>query len=272
MPKKCCRHGCRKFCKVRTKYCGRHGDNLSIAESRPRRLATSPTKQKSSPLSTQQTNNTRDGVFCMDVSQKQEFAEIERLARKCLADATDDKTKTHNTGGRFICFPRNYVKGRMKKLLLSLTKSVLTLDSARNSPVVCWLQDPAIGTTPAVINAPHVNSRSSIHTHGTLHRDHGGPEEDLLSFEIFLDPVTESTGQVQFWERPMDSMVDVFTPRKWIKKEHHKASLAVGKKGTMYVWNGRIIHRSMPNTDPRIDTLRVHWIVAPTGGTVPVRT
>lgn len=238
-------------------------------ESRPRRQSASLAEEK--PLLIPSEANTRDGVFTLDVSHMQEFLEIDRLARISLDKATDDAMITHNTGGRFICFVTDKLKNKMKKSLLSLTKSVVALDSARSSSVLAWLKVPVIDTTPTVINAPHVNPRSSLHTHGTLHRDHIGPEEDLLSFEIFLDDVTETTGPIQFWEKSMDSVVDFFSSRKWIAKEQHKASLALGKRGTLYVWNGRLIHRSMPNTDPEVDTLRVHWIVAPKGGTVPIR-
>lgn len=224
----------------------------------------------------------RDGIFCANATKFEHYKEIAALARshhstlpnsvelqKRTGEALLPET-TKNTGIRFMRLMENgEATSRMRELLTYYTKTLLAQHPHDN--VIGFMKDPVIVPNPSVINAPRVNSKSNSYSYGTLHRDHRGPETDLLSFEIFLDDVGVDGGPVQIWTESMNKSRPA---TKQLMEKLSKTSpvvVAEGRSGSLVAFNGRTLHRSMPNSGDR-STLRLHWIVTPRNGTIPERT
>jgi len=142
----------------------------------------------------------------------------------------------------------------LKSLLLGVTTKVLSTQDALASPVTNWINDPRINEDPAVVVAPASGSRSNWWTKGRIHRDHQGKSTDVIMMELYLDDISKDDGGVLFWK---DSLRYKEPPNRRDKgrsiSEHatSESVIALGKKGTLFAWNGLTMHQSMPNVTGR---------------------
>jgi len=142
----------------------------------------------------------------------------------------------------------------LKSLLLGVTKKVLLTQEALASPVTNWIKDPRINEDPAVVVAAASGSRSNWWTKGRIHRDHQGKSTDVIMMELYLDDISEDDGGVLFWKDSLRFREPQNRRDKGRSISEHATSesvIALGKKGTLFAWNGLTMHQSMPNVTGR---------------------
>ena len=219
------------------------------------------------------------------------FDSIDKLVRGIVADRSKIGKQELLTGIRHVHYVKGMNETNLQEMLLDITRSILDRPCATKSPVVNWINSPVlIENSPAIVIASKQNSRSLPWVEGRIHRDHTEKQDDVLSFEVFLDDIDENTGAIRVWENSMDAELDEWNKKLSVQKveaaEREQSQcgstatsqkvqpgvkLATGKRGTLHIWNGRILHQSMSNRDTKKSTIRLHWIVSVEGGTRPTR-
>ena len=106
--------------------------------------------------------------------------------------------------------------------------------------------------------------------------DNDGKDRDLLVCMVFLDDIDDEKGTICFWENSMDAELDLkhrktsverveAAERKRVQSvatdKEPGIAVAKGKRGTVHMWNGLLLHQSMPNRDKSTSTYRVQWFV-----------
>ena len=115
---------------------------------------------------------------------------------------------------------------------------------------------------PVLVVAPPKSSKSNSWTKGSLHRDFDCiATTGVYSFLLFLDDVTAANGSVAFWRESKEiGPVDPRHPERALDRAGMSPELLLGNTGTVYVWDSRLLHRSLANgTDKR--RLALQWLV-----------
>jgi hypothetical protein len=114
----------------------------------------------------------------------------------------------------------------------------------------------------SLVVAPPLNSRSTSYTRCKIHRDfHTLDVSGVYTFELFLDEITTENGSVEMWPKSKNCPHDKKNPKRGIQQLKLESETLVGERGTVFVWDSRILHRSLPN---KSDTLRktIVWMVS----------
>jgi hypothetical protein len=114
-----------------------------------------------------------------------------------------------------------------------------------------------------LVLAPPLNSRSSSYTRCKIHRDfHTVDISGVYTFELFLDEVTADNGAIEIWPKSKTCPQNEKCPKRVIRALNLESETLVGPRGTVFVWDSRLLHQSLPN---KIGTLRktIVWMVNP---------
>jgi hypothetical protein len=116
------------------------------------------------------------------------------------------------------------------------------------------------------IIAGKVSKNSNNYTPCSVHRDSEWDEEELkrcelLSASVLLDKLTPKNGSVKFWLDSVQFPHSTKHPYRIIGKEPENRTYTwEGDKGTMRVWDSRMLHQSLPN-ETNETTLKLAWYV-----------
>jgi len=102
---------------------------------------------------------------------------------------------------------------------------------------------------PVLVVAPEASGHSNAWTKGALHRDFDHTQTSgVYSFLIFLTEVTPLNGTVALWRHSkLIGPIDPKSPERSLRIAGLKSELLVGKEGTVFVFDSRLLHRSLAN-------------------------
>ena len=212
---KCRKPGCRQWARWPTHFCSRHASGED-------RVASAPPPKEPIKLAT--------GFF-------RKFTVCDR---KNLDNISKFAEEYYNS------FDLPFLKTGFRKVLKfpgnpTVESYLHSIVGEAKKKIAFPLLKPRI-SAPALIVAPPVSSRSSPWSCGPIHRDFDDIESTgVYSFLLCVDDVTEDNGAVLFWPEskkwPLDS-----------KKSIPLSTVTLaGPKGTVFVWDSRMLHRSLPN-------------------------
>jgi hypothetical protein len=150
-------------------------------------------------------------------------------------------------------------------VLDELLPFLLSVVAAATKVVAFPLKDPVIHA-PVIVAAPPSSSHSNGWSKGTLHRDFDSTATSgVYSFLLFLDEVTPENGTVRFWKHSkLIGPIDPRHPERALVQAGLKSELLVGEVGTVYVWDSRLLHRSLANRTQK-RRLALQWLVTSAG-------
>ncbi len=121
-------------------------------------------------------------------------------------------------------------------------------------------KDPRV-QSPGMVMAPPVSGRSSSWAKGQIHRDFDDTTvSGVYSFLLCLTDVDASNGAIELWPGSTKIPHDPQFPMRYINRYKLESKILTGQKGTLWIWDARILHRSLPNqTSKRRNTLM--WFV-----------
>ena len=119
---------------------------------------------------------------------------------------------------------------------------------------------------PVLVVAPKSSSHSNAWTKGHIHRDFDCVETSgVYTFLLFLDEVTPENGTVSFWRNSKQvGPLDPRHPERAVNQAGLTSELLLGEEGKVYVWDARLLHRSLANRTQR-RRLALQWIVTSAG-------
>ena len=108
-----------------------------------------------------------------------------------------------------------------------------------------------------IIIAPKASRRTHEWTHGVIHRDddmnkHGG----VLAAEFVLDTITKENGSIRFWPTSLFAPCEPKHNDRYVK--HLSCRELTAKKGSVKVWDARMLHQSLPNKGNK-STVKLLW-------------
>ena len=110
-----------------------------------------------------------------------------------------------------------------------------------------------------LIVAPPDGSRSNSWTKGRIHRDFSSPEvSGVYTFLLCIDEVIEENGSIKMWCNSKKLSHDSSNPSRG--KEGMDVKTLVGPKSTVFVWDARLLHQSLPNKSNNARTV-LAWLV-----------
>jgi hypothetical protein len=125
--------------------------------------------------------------------------------------------------------------------------------------------------TPVIIVAPSAQIRynSRAWTKGGLHSDVREDEinQDYVTLTILIDDITEENGSIEYWnESEFAGLVNPKSPERSVK--HCKRSVINDSpKGSIWVWDARLLHRSLPNITEK-ERITINCLMSPIVGAV----
>ena len=98
----------------------------------------------------------------------------------------------------------------------------------------------------AMVVAPAKSTRSNSWSTGQIHRDFSEVEiSGVYTFYLCIDEISEDNGAILFWPESKTCQVETKNPKRNIKEM--KSMTLHGPKGTIFVWDSRMLHQSLPN-------------------------
>jgi hypothetical protein len=242
MGRRCRKSGCRKTARWPWPFCSHHAS--AKTETPPQRV---PRRVKTNPNPYDNSNQT--GYF-----------------RSFLVD---DKKALDDV----LNFVVDYSKGLNRDFCLSGCRSIsIVEDTQVLNPMLDFIVEEAKDriafpltktrvSSPAVVVAPRLNSRSNFWSRGPIHRDYSATEfSGVYSFLICIDAVTEENGAVILWPDTKKCPIVPTHPHRYLAKLSHVSHMLVGQKGTVFVWDARLLHQSLPNKSTKPRTT-LQWFV-----------
>jgi hypothetical protein len=180
------------------------------------------------------------GYLSSFVFENQEaLTEITRIAEETMNDFAQNNPNMFRTGQRrLIQCPTPWLDPLLQ----------LMIEEAKQK-VKFPLKSKCQVLHPSIVVAPAVGSRSSAHTRSIVHRDYDTIKlSGVYTFELFLDDIEQSQPQVRFWHESKLCPLDPRNPKRDINKFGLESTDIFGIRGTVYIWDSRILHQSLPNT------------------------
>ena len=248
--------GCRKHPRYPSKYCRIHEPTITqecIKEAvSPNVAKTDKGQSKMAPLEKGFLK-----AFTLDKNLKEKIIKFTEgwgakileqepsLEERCRQRVPIQNMKDHG----IIC-PNDYK--RVMKMLQSITDNV-----TKEIPGYCKSGERM--RDAELIIAPRVSSRSNEWTCGVIHRDIECNKQGLvLSVAMALDKVTQGNGSIRFWPESIHTPCDPKHRKRYVEKLTYE-DLTV-EKGTVTVWDARMLHQSLPNKDNET-TIKISWYI-----------
>jgi hypothetical protein len=128
------------------------------------------------------------------------------------------------------------------------------------------LKQPTIKDLTLII-APKSSCLSNSWTRGKIHRDFLDVDvTGVYSFMLFLHEVTPENGAIEYWKDSKLFPVDDHHPERAMSETGAVSTLMVGPEGTVYAFDARVLHRSLPNKTEKW-RLTLQWVVTGINGT-----
>ena len=77
---------------------------------------------------------------------------------------------------------------------------------------------------------------------------------------LFLDDVTADNGAIEIWKESEECPVNPKNRMQAIVQNNLVSKCVKGKAGSLYIWDARLLHRSLPNKTKR-DRVTLVWVV-----------
>jgi hypothetical protein len=218
---RCKTNGCKKHSRSPSKHCSNHTLQLRVTSVGIAR------KKVSVGIPKKEAGCFRSFVF----DDEETFDSIRKII-------DEEKRKMNLTTGH-----RSTVDGEREDLIPHL-KSVI--EQARNKVHFPLTSKHEITSHVVISEAPPKGSRSSSWVVGKIHRDFKDIEvSGCYSFELMLDELTVDNGSIKF--RP-DSKKKAHDPKNPSRgMEAMDSQTHVGPRDTVFVWDSRLLHQSLPN-------------------------
>jgi hypothetical protein len=105
------------------------------------------------------------------------------------------------------------------------------------------------------------NGRSPCAVHRDGEFEDGLEHCELLTASVLLHKLTSENGSVKYWKDSVLFPHDIRSPYRYINKEpEDRTYIWEGDKGTMRVWDARMLHQSLPNKTNQT-TLKLAWSI-----------
>jgi hypothetical protein len=250
MTKKCANRGCKKYARGGI-WCAYHQHTCGNRRASRRASRTMTTTIPPSPSASK-----RRAFFKKFTISDESFLEIQSLINRILELEDTDLLER---GRRRLFDIDDEDRQELEPLLLSIVSLAKT---EIGFPLQTWKVQK-----PNIVVAPGCSGLSNSWTKGSLHRDFWEEEKTtgVYSFLLFLDEVTTANGTVEFWPNSQCLPLDRKNPERAISKSGLTAELTVGPSATVYAWDSRILHRSLPNTTKN-RRLTLAWLVTAQNG------
>jgi ectoine hydroxylase-related dioxygenase (phytanoyl-CoA dioxygenase family) len=116
-----------------------------------------------------------------------------------------------------------------------------------------------------LVIAGKISKSSNGHSPCPVHRDgefkEGLDNCELLTASVLLDDLNKDNGSVKFWKDSVQFPHCKKHPNRYIDKEPDDRTYTwEGAKGTMLVWDARMLHQSLPNKSNET-TLKLAWAI-----------
>lgn len=227
----CKRKGCRKSARYPSLFCGNHA-------------TTGVVTRRKEKAKTKQSNNTpavkHRASFLKQFTLKNKEA-IKIISQFMEGKMEEMKEEDHDL---FISGARRF-ENCDDPVLPPLLQSIV--DEAKETIKFPLKSETRIGT-PKLVVAPPLNSRSTAYTRGIIHRDFVTLDvTGVYTFALFLDTVTTENGAIEIWPTSKQCPHDRRNPTRHVRQLELDSTTVVGPKGTVFVWDSRLLHRSLPN-------------------------
>jgi hypothetical protein len=132
--------------------------------------------------------------------------------------------------------------------LEAITPLLLRITSEARNKIGFPVKQPMVQRASMII-APKSSSLSNPWTKGSVHRDFNNLEQSgVYTFLLFLDEVTVENGTIQLWKGTKLMAIDERHPERPMERIGLTPELLVGPEGALYIWDARLLHRSLPNS------------------------
>ena len=207
----------------------------------------------------------------MSVADHPSFHKLQQLVSEFLQEQEEGKVWFHNSGDRKIYWIGEQTKQYQRKFnreITVLTKLVARSSDFTQTPQLHPIWKKQYAQNPAIIHAPCVSSKSNEYTHGNIHRDFHGEEDDVFSVELLLDRIyieqdgIPGNGSIRFYGG--SRFLELDEQHRSRSVEGMQYTDLVGDVGDLFIWNSKTVHQSLANgSSAQRECL--HWYV--TGGT-----
>jgi len=244
--RKCKQNGCRKYARSGSTRCCRH--SFSAHENnhhKKDRLCAIPCKKMPK----------RDAlVAAFHIADTDLLQKIESIVHSSL-----------ETNGHTLPFPPMGGQRLIIKMDATQTRAMapLLIKGARKANQLAKnfrCKKPKI-LAPIIIVAPPAGRRSTSWTKGPIHRDYVGQAPGVYSFMLTLDNLVLSNGTVEIWPKSARTEANPKHPGRAMEKSGIESECLTGNKGTIFIWDSRLLHRSLPNSDSNA-RITLHWFVS----------
>jgi hypothetical protein len=234
---RCRKNGCRKRGRHPSAFCINHTSEW---------IYPTPKDKVVHPTSTAVQGRGYFGKFLF--SNKEAFEMISKIAYE------DPRLRDPNTIVTKCRFHQNYEGTELQPLL------GLIVQEAR-ARIKFPIKSKARVQEPILVVAPPVSSRKNSWTCGSIHRDFDTVEESgVYTFYLCLEGMTEHNGPIKLWARSKNCPCEAHNRGRGIERMKLKSEILLGGQGTVFVWDSRLLHQSLPNKNG-IMRMGLAWVV-----------
>jgi hypothetical protein len=239
---KCQKKGCRKWSRWATPFCQSHGRKEEPVK-KVRKNA--PCEVKKEKGNVQEAGRTQEGYF-------REFVVGDKVILRKISRYIDDYISTMEAdalarGSRAFSYVND--APTLKPFLEEI------VNEARARVAFPLSKSKVYAEKAGISIAPPNSTRSNAWTCGAVHRDFNDVDQSgVYVFLLCVDEMTEENGAIRFWRGSKNCRVDKRNPKRALKKLKQVPNTLVGKKGTVFVFDARLVHEPLPN---KTDTRRV---------------
>jgi hypothetical protein len=108
--------------------------------------------------------------------------------------------------------------------------------------------------------------KSPEYAHKPIHRDMEEDESDpgCLLLTLLLDEITPKNGSVRFWTDTVLFPHNRKSPGRYLSESRCPPKELKGEKGSLWLWDARMLHQSLPNTTEHT-TNKLSWFLCSPG-------
>ncbi len=150
----------------------------------------------------------------------------------------------------------------------TMNRHLMALVQEAQHDVGLPLTTPVIGLSGNIVIAPKCGRVSNGWRKGNIHRDFNSPEvSGVYTFMLFLDDVTADNGAIEIWKESEECQVNPKNSMRAIDQDNLISECVEGKAGSLYIWDARLLHRSLPNKT-ETDRVTIAWVVKEENGPI----
>jgi hypothetical protein len=244
MSRYCAKKGCRRYARRPTTMCCSHAG-------------------KEGSVETVHSRRTRGGVAPKVRSKKVGFFGTFVLENVDVFDAINSWVEKHTSGADAEALLRGARCFLEPGDGMAITASLAAVVEEARVKIAFPLHKTTIYADVAGISiAPAKSHRSNFWTCGNTHRDFSDVQQaGVYTFLLCLDVMTEDNGAIQFWPCSQKCESDPKHTTRGIERMNLVPEVLVGKRGTVFVFDARLLHKPLPNKSPIQRTL-LGWQVS----------